>query len=294
MDTTYSIPFENVAHQTKSRPFSLHHTVTTPSNSCALYLHCHPEAEFFYLEKGEITFYVENQSYPLSAGDGIFIPPNLIHEAVKQPEVICDFYAVVFSAESLEQHLQPYCHTYFSLLSSRRMDCIYPIYARKPENAALLSQLSRLFTYHDQVLESYELALTGALLICWQELYNHCFSRQIAPSSELLLFNELQKSIDYLHLHFNENITLETIAKEAGLSESYFCHSFKEFTGTTPFSYLNRIRIVKGCELLSKTNKKITEIALLCGFNNISYFNRTFTKIIGSTPSAYRTNTMRR
>ena len=52
--------------------------------------------------------------------------------------------------------------------------------------------------------------------------------------------------------------------------------------------HLNRLRIVKSCEMLLRTDKKITEIASLCGFNNISYFNRTFYKIMGISPSGYR------
>ena len=290
MNTAPAMPIENITHRTASRPFSLHHTITKGPETCALYLHCHPEAEFFYLEQGELCFHIESHTYTLRSGDGIFIPPNLIHHAEQEANAFCSYYAVVFSADSLEQYLPPYCHTYFSALASHRMDCIYPILASESQNALLLSHLSALFTYRSQPLESYELALTGALLICWQELYNHCFVLLTTPAADNPHANELQKSIDYLHLHFGENISLGTLAKEAGLSEGYFCHRFKSFTGVAPFSYLNRIRIVKSCELLSKTNKKITEIALLCGYSNISYFNRTFYKTMGITPSAYRSS----
>lgn len=49
---------ENITHQTQHRPFSIHHTIVQPNVPCALYLHCHSEMEFFYLEKGKVTLQV--------------------------------------------------------------------------------------------------------------------------------------------------------------------------------------------------------------------------------------------
>ena len=53
-------PIENIVHRTASRPFSLYRTVVGKGESCALYPHCHPEAEIFYLEQGAVEFQVEN------------------------------------------------------------------------------------------------------------------------------------------------------------------------------------------------------------------------------------------
>lgn len=283
-------PVENIVHRTDTRPFSLHRTCLAPGESCALYLHCHPEAELFYLEKGSLCFYVENRSFHLEAGEGIFIPPNLIHNAVNRSaeSVSCCYRAAVFSADMLEKTLPSYCQPYFRSLRTARMDCIYPIFARRPENAALLSLLPSLFHLQGDSLSQWELSFTGLLMLCWQELYNLCFSHVETPSSHRALGAELQNCLDYMQAHFAEPLTLAEFAASAGLSESYFCHSFKKFTGYTPFAYLNRIRIVKSCELLQDSGKKITDIALLCGFNNISYFNRTFYKVMKMTPSAYR------
>lgn len=87
--------------------------------------------------------------------------------------------------------------------------------------------------------------------------------------------------------NYGESITLNELAELAGLSEGHFCRLFKRFTGATPIQYMNRRRIAKSCEYLSRTNKKIADIATLCGYNNISYFNRVFLSFMGGTPSAY-------
>lgn len=284
-----TLPLENIVHRTSSRPFSLHRTVLSEGENCALYLHCHPEAELFYLEQGKLDFQVENHTYTLNVGDGIFVPPGLIHNAynLSDGRGSCIYRAVVFSVDMLEKNLPPYCHIYFSSLYKWRMNCIYPITSENPKNMRLLSLLPTIFTFQEMEVERYELALTGTLFLCWQELYNLCFSK-LASSPDNPSHTELQASLDYIQQHFNDQLSLRDLAASSGFSEGYFCRSFKDFTGYTPFEYLNRIRIVKSCELLTRTNKKITEIASLCGFNNISYFNRTFSKMMGITPSGYR------
>ena len=62
---------EQILHQTQSRPFSLHHTVVYPNMTSALYLHCHSEMEFFYLEQGNVQFQIEDAKFTLQAGDAI-------------------------------------------------------------------------------------------------------------------------------------------------------------------------------------------------------------------------------
>lgn len=285
-----SMPLENIVHRTASRPFSLYHTVVEQGAASALYLHCHPEAELFYLEQGMVDFQVESRSFSLQAGEGIFVPPGQIHSALNQTNLSdhCSYRAVVFDINLLEQNLPPYCQAYFAPLQLRRSDCVYPVTFDRPENARLLTLLPAVFSLQKPKLEQYELSLTGILLLCWQELYNLCFSRLNRVASDSSPHKEIQQSLDYLQQHFSEPVTLAELSKGAGFSESYFCHSFKSCTGYTPFAYLNRLRIVKSCELLTRTDKKITEIASLCGFNNISYFNHTFLKVAGTTPSAYR------
>ena len=105
-----------------------------------------------------------------------------------------------------------------------------------------------------------------------------------------IYYKNLIRSMDYMQEHYQEALTLPLLAGISGYSESYYCHNFSTFTGSTPFEYLNRIRIVKACELLNSSDKKITDIASLVGYNNISYFNRTFVKIMGFTPSSHRKN----
>ena len=132
------------------------------------------------------------------------------------------------------------------------------------------------------------MTLFGLLLCAWQELYNLHFSVLNEKASFSPTRAEIQTAMKYIQQNYADTISLSELAAKVGLSEGHFCRSFKNFTGITPFAYLNKIRIIKSCELLSQTNKKITDIAILCGFNNISYFNRVFYRVMGVPPSEYR------
>ena len=65
---------EKIEHRTSGRPFSIHHTDVSKNSSSALYIHCHPELEFFYLSDGELYFYIEDNVYHMRAGDVVMIP----------------------------------------------------------------------------------------------------------------------------------------------------------------------------------------------------------------------------
>lgn len=62
---------------------------------------------------------------------------------------------------------------------------------------------------------------------------------------------------------------------------------FKETIGKTPIEYLNAYRINVACEQIKYLDKQITEVALDCGFTDLSYFTKVFKKYMGITPSEY-------
>ena len=291
MAGNYQSHAEKIIHKTGSSPFSLHQTIVEPDQSNALYLHCHPEAEFFLLEKGSLDFYVESEHIFLHAGDGLFIPPGMLHNALRpvNETSICKYSAIVFSTEPMERCL-PSGAPYFEALTYHRSQSVYVILSHDNKNKKLLSSIKEILKHRKANPASCELALQGLLFVCWQELYNLHLSNIIISYGDDTLRKDLLRTMDYMQQYYHESLTLEQLSQIAGYSESYYCHSFKRLSGNSPFDYLNRIRIVKACELLSTTNKKITEVASLVGFNNISYFNRMFTKIMGVTPSAYRKN----
>lgn len=99
-------------------------------------------------------------------------------------------------------------------------------------------------------------------------------------------------SVNRLILHLNrtymEPWTIRSMADFCNISPDYLAHLFKDNTNVSPMRYLNQIRVEKAEELLSVTDLQIQEIATLVGYPDSLYFSRTFKKLIGEAPLAYR------
>ena len=286
---------ENVTHMIDNRPYSIHETHVAASNNVVLYQHWHDEIEIFYLEQGEIEFVIEDTHFCIHEGEAVLIPPNLLHMATKTSKETCSFFAFVFSPvlfteaftnAAYARFVQPLKHN--GLIYSFKFS---PNISWQHKVLLLLKKI--LCFYGRQDIDVWELELHGLLYQLWNLYYlNHMASIDLS-SNYVKLYDRLKPSINYVHENFSFDMTLQLLSKQSGLCIGTFCRYFKELTGLTPFTYLNRFRIRKSCEALLNTRLNITEIANMCGFNNISYFNRSFLEHVKCKPSEYRKQNMK-
>ncbi|MBU9674037.1 helix-turn-helix domain-containing protein [Planococcus sp. CP5-4] len=94
--------------------------------------------------------------------------------------------------------------------------------------------------------------------------------------------------ITFLTNHYQQKIGLEEVAAHVGMSPSYVDRLFKQETGETPRSYLEKIRIDKAAHLLANTDKKNLEICLEIGFQSTSHFYKVFRELKELSPGQYR------
>jgi AraC family transcriptional regulator len=99
---------------------------------------------------------------------------------------------------------------------------------------------------------------------------------------------KLKQALEYMNVHLNENMSLETIADELGISQYYFCRLFKQSTGMTPHAYLIQQRVERSKQLLKQRELTINEIAIACGFANPSHFAKHFRNHTGISPKEFR------
>ena len=100
----------------------------------------------------------------------------------------------------------------------------------------------------------------------------------------------LRKAIDYIHEHYNEQVTLNEVAENIYVSTFYISRMFKKELGKSFIDYLNDVRIEKAKELLKDVKYKTYEVAELVGISDPHYFSKIFKKYSGMTPSEYREN----
>jgi AraC-like DNA-binding protein len=98
----------------------------------------------------------------------------------------------------------------------------------------------------------------------------------------------IRKAERFIKERFRSELTLEEVAKEVGLSPSYFSSVFKNEVGTGFAAYLNEVRIFKSKDLLKNRGIPIVEVAGMVGFLDQSYFSRVFKSLVGVAPGAYR------
>jgi AraC-like DNA-binding protein len=108
------------------------------------------------------------------------------------------------------------------------------------------------------------------------------------PRREIASVHRLEKVRRYIDANYRKPLVLDELAAVSGLSSNYLCMVFKEYSGKTIFNYIIERRIQNAIIQLLSTRKKVIAIAFDCGFNDLSYFNRSFKKITGQSPVSYR------
>ncbi len=103
-----------------------------------------------------------------------------------------------------------------------------------------------------------------------------------------------QVIIKTINDQLGEELFIETLAEEAGLSPSRFAHLFRERMGVTPMNFLESRRMEQAKQLLLTTDLPVQEVALNIGFPNAQHFSTRFRKLTGQSPSAFRQAPQRR
>ncbi len=138
----------------------------------------------------------------------------------------------------------------------------------------------------------------GAMVDCWKKQDSGAQLRQTACAYGLLgaiLQNRpvtqkdtwLERALGYMQTNYPEQLSVETIAEQAGLERAWFSTQFKKKTGVSPHQYLNRLRIKKACQLLKSSDYSITDVAYMVGLE-LHNFSRTFKRELGVTPQEYQ------
>lgn len=98
----------------------------------------------------------------------------------------------------------------------------------------------------------------------------------------------LKASEEYIASHYCDlNFDYDRLVKISGLSYSYFKKLFIDKYGCPPVKFINRLKINRACELLQAKRFSISEIATLCGYENVYYFSNVFKKQLGVSPKNY-------
>lgn len=253
--------------------FSEEETILAP-------LHYHPEYELVAATTGKVFVKIEKEEYVLQEGECLLVPPSGLHTIWGESGEKKGFFAVVFANRFLAEEKERIDAKYFQ--GVRRGEIRLAV--RLPDSCGKkLLQLKEIFVTK---YFGYELCIKADVLWIMAKAFE--LSERSALAEKRFPQQEVKKALDYVADHFNEEITLQDLAKETGMSREHFCRVFSEIASVSPIAYVNRFRIKKSLEYLRDTDKPIQQISDMCGFGSASYYNRIFKKYMGQTPSKYR------
>ncbi len=132
-------------------------------------------------------------------------------------------------------------------------------------------------------------AETAASMLSVHLLQNYTAWKQaVKRYAEGLAQSKLQQVLDYIHSYLDQNLSLNELAALVYISPYHFARLFKQSTGMPPLQYVNKCRIEKAKQLLTKEELSILEITHQVGFQSQSYFTTLFRRSLGVTPTSYR------
>lgn len=252
--------------------------------------HWHDEFEFIYLAEGQAEFSLDEETIPVRAGECIFVNSGRIHSGVSKGARTY-YLSVVCSPELLKSSFDS-SRAYFDGILSKDYSVLPHFQPGNPDHEEILADLKAVIRELTEKETAYELALKARLFSLFSIVFrNHLYVAASATKENACRskkYDSLKSILGYITRNYNRKITLSDIGRSVGLTPQYLCKLFREMTGYHITDYINRYRVEAAGMLLRDTGSSITDIALECGFENISYFNRIFKKQTGSTPSAFR------
>lgn len=260
-------------------------------------LRWHENLRFVYVWEGIAEVRTLDQTVVLQAGEGIFINRDVVYLLAAG---VCRCDSFLFPAYFLEFYSGGPAKALTDRLVGREELPVYVFRAGEAWHERVLSYLRELSVLEAQKTMWYPYEVLVCLSALWLEMQKNILipsvsnpsgSKHSAPkrrSVAQVRMQRMEKFLHYIAQHYREEVLLEELAASADVSKSECLRCFHQSLNTTPYKYLMDYRLSKAMDLLLHTDRQISEIAVLTGFDQSSYFGKCFRDRLGCTPKEYR------
>ena len=244
--------------------------------------HTHIEIELFYCTKGSYEIIINRKKYTVSSGELAIIGSMISHEVLESSN----------STQSNCVFLEigpTMLGKYFGAIKNQAFP--NPIFDLKQEKYSnMYKMFNEIATLCKNSSDFSSLLIKGNIYKISAHILKE-FSTETSSANtpkRLNFVNTIEKALDYIHNNYEDNLSIEEVAKNCGYSKSNFCKIFKTITGDTFHNVLNNHRLKLACILLKNSIYPVEDIATKVGFADAKSFCRIFKKHNGISPGQYR------
>lgn len=258
-----------------------------PQNPGFQVMHWHEDFQFIYVMDGKIKFLTLNKRIEVSAGQGIFINKNILHQV--EQFMSCHYKSFVFPDYFLKFYFGSPAGVFVDSISENEGLEFYHFTGQNEWENTVLNLLQKLTEMEEKKTEFYPYEILLILSTLWLTFRKNIL---LPPQQqENIVSIRMQKFLNYIANHYAEDISLESLAKSGNVGKSECLRCFKASLQTTPYKYLMECRLSKAADLLKTTDLPIGVISENVGFHQVSHFGKCFKEKTGYSPRDYRKNT---
>lgn len=252
-----------------------------------------------YLKEGDIT-------YELKSGDVITLDPDFYHEGLKASE--CEYYYIHFRHEEMSKEVELDRKVFKKRMTQMRSDALqsnsfsyetyneqklvfskYFHYSNQASFIKLMYVLNEAIEENKTHLEGYKITCSCKVMeaMVFMERYFVSTCMENFDLSSAKAYTKVEAILNYINEDYHKSLSSQLLEEKFSCNFDSMNRNFKKITGSTIFSYLNKVRMEHAKELLSTTSLSVGEIGERVGILDIYYFSKVFKKHTGVAPTYY-------
>ncbi|MDO4293409.1 MAG: helix-turn-helix domain-containing protein [Eubacteriales bacterium] len=251
-------------------------------------LHFHNCLEIGICHSDSGTMEFPGQKTGFCAGDVTVVPRSIPHTTYSTPGCASHWSYIFIDPEELFKNLLPRGWTNYDLSPFTTRNFKYVL--SQEEYPFLHSLIMAAVRELEEKRTGYQISARGLLLAFYVEIFRIqnrqavTMQKESAPDNLLVI----GPALDYVNDNYMQSFSVDDLADLCHLSSTHFRRLFHEIMGAGPLDFVTNTRISKACNLLRSTEHSILDISEMVGFRSITSFNRSFIKLMQTTPRDYR------
>lgn len=278
---------ETDSHGSKKFPIGFYRTDTYDYIDHQESVHWHTEFQFISVVKNRINCQIGQSEILLREGEGLFINSGMLHGFTADSP--CLMKEIIFHPEMIDaersdlfvEYVKPFLEQDISHL---RLSC------ERKNDVRMMQLVRQCVDLSEEKGLFWKIHVKRNILELWELLCREKGRCEMIGQTGLTrgMLARFRQMTEYIAEHYQETITLADIAGAAGIGKSEANRCFLQMTQLPPVTWLIRYRLRKAAHLLEMTEDPIGEIAAAAGFEDSSYFSRSFKKELGCSPREFR------